>query len=70
MARLLIGGCAFINLKTCPALLLSCPGLWLIVAFIHDGVELYELSIVSFPSLIIAATFSPIVEGIWEPGPE
>ena len=48
MARLLIGGCAFINLKTCPALLLSCPGLWLIVAFIHDGVELYELSIVSF----------------------
>ena len=48
MARLLIGGCAFINLKTCPVLLLSCPGLWLIVAFIHDGVELYELSIVSF----------------------
>lgn len=48
MARLLIGGCAFINLKTCPVLLLSCPGLGLIVAFIHDGVELYELSIVSF----------------------
>ncbi len=39
----------------------------LIVSFVYDGVEFYELTL---PSLIISATFSPIVEGIWEPGPE